>query len=96
MRVLPDPLEFQWDKGNIKKNLEKHGFKHTEIEEVFFNKQKKILKDKLHSKNENRYILLGKTRKAKVLFVVFTVRNKKARVISARRLNKKEMKLYEK
>ena len=87
---------FQWDKGNIDKNLLKHGINDQECEEVFFDSNKKILKDILHSGKEDRYILLGQTKLGRLLFVVFTIRNNKIRIISARNLNKKEKHLYEK
>jgi len=53
------------------------------------------LKDTSHSNKEKRYILLGKTKKERLLFLVFTIRKKKIRIISARDLNKNERKLYE-
>lgn len=65
-----------------------------ECEEVFFDNGKKILKDLLHSGKEERYILLGKTKQQRLLFIVFTTRGVKVRVISARDINKKENKLY--
>lgn len=65
-----------------------------ECEEAFFEANKKIYKDIFHSSDENRYILLGCTFEKRVLFIVFTIRNKKIRVISARDLNKKENHLY--
>ena len=43
---------------------------------------------------EEGYILLGKTKQQRLLFIIFTVRNTKIRVISARDINKKENKLY--
>lgn len=55
---------------------------------------KKILKDILHSGAEHRYVLIGNTKKSRLLFVVFTVRREKLRIISARNLNKKERTLY--
>ena len=87
---------FQWDKGNINKNLLKHGISDQECEEIFFDFNKKILKDTLHSGKEKRYIMVGKTKKQRLLFIVFTVRGNKIRIISARNLNKKEKHLYEK
>jgi len=87
---------FQWDKGNIDKNLLKHGISDQECEEVFFDFNKKILKDVLHSGKEKRYILIGKTKKERLLFIAFTIRDNKIRAISARDLNKKEKRLYEK
>lgn len=88
--------EFLWDKGNIDKNWKKHKITDKEIEEIFFDKNKKILKDKIHSLKEKRFIILGKTKKEKLLFTVFTIRNKKIRIISSRKINRKEIHLYEK
>jgi len=96
MITIKKPLEFEWDKGNKDKNWLKHRVTNEECEEVFFDKNKKILKDVLHSDKEKRFIVLGKTKKGRLLFVVFTIRNKKIRVISTRDINKKEVILYEK
>lgn len=88
--------EFEWDKGNLDKNWEKHRVSDEECEEVFFDPNKKILKDPIHSTGKERYILLGQTKSARLLFVAFTLRGNKIRIISARDLNKKEKHLYEK
>jgi len=94
MKVFREPIEFEWDKGNIDKNFSAHGVENGECEEVFFDTGKRILRDPLHSDREKRHILIGKTKKQRVLFIVFTIRKKKIRVISARDLNKKELHLY--
>jgi len=65
-------------------------------EEVFFDDEKTVYKDRLHSKSEKRFILLGKTRQQRLLYISFTVRGKKIRIISARNINRKEVQLYEK
>lgn len=96
MKLFSQPIQFQWDIGNIDKNLKKHRVTNTECEEVFFDHKKVVLKDILHSGKEPRYILLGKTKRQRVLFIVFTIRNNKIRIISARDINKNEIKLYEK
>jgi len=93
--MLPDPLTFEWDKGNSQKNWLKHGVRNSDAEEAFFDRQKRIAKDVFHSGKENRYILLGKTKKEIVLFIVFTIRKKTVRIISARKTNKQEARLYE-
>ena len=95
MKILGNPGEFQWDKGNKGKNYQKHKVTDQECEEVFFDQTKKIFKDTLHSGKEERYILFGQTKESRILFIVFTIRHEKIRVISARDLNKKEKKLYE-
>jgi len=94
--VHTKPIEFVWDKGNKDKNWLKHKVTNEECEEVFFDEDKKISKDKLHSGKEERFILLGKTKRGRILYTVFTTRNKEIRIISARDINRKEKKLYEK
>lgn len=89
-------LSFDWDKGNVDKNLKKHGVKCKECEQIFFDKSLKTLIDKKHSKQEKRLIALGITNKNRKLFIAFTLRGKKIRIISARDMSKKEQKLYEK
>ena len=38
MKILPKSVEFKWDKGNIDKNLKKHGITDKESEEIFSNR----------------------------------------------------------
>ena len=95
MIILHSPFQFQWDKGNKNKNYAQHKVSDQECEEVFFDQNKKILKDILHSDTEERYILLGQTKAKRKLFIAFTLRQDEIRVISARDFNRKERKLYE-
>jgi len=96
VKILDKYIEFEWDKGNIDKNKTKHDIENKEAEEIFLCKQKFIFKDKLHSQKEERLRIFGKTNKNRKLLVVFTIRNKRIRIISARDMNKKEVKFYEK
>ncbi len=93
--ILSDMEGFAWDKGNLLKNWEKHNVSHIECEQVFFNTPLLVNSDPAHSQTEDRYYLLGKTDNDRALFIVFTVRAKKTRVISARDMNRKERKIYE-
>lgn len=94
--IIESPLEFEWDDGNITKNEKKHKVNFLECEEVFFNKPLLLLEDGKHLQLEQRYIALGKTNRDRKLFLVFTVRGKFIRVISARDMSKKEKIIYEK
>lgn len=96
MRIIPEPVAFEWDKGNIDKNVKKHGVTNKEAEEVFENEQKFIFRDTKHSINELRYMIWGTTDKARKLAVFFTKRLDKIRIISARDMDKKERREYEK
>jgi uncharacterized DUF497 family protein len=88
-------LGFQWDQGNIDKNLMKHNVENWECEQVFFNKPILVLEDPTHSLSEKRWAAFGKTDADRLLMVVFTKRGKLLRVISARDMNKKEKQFYE-
>ena len=93
--IYKETVEFIWDSGNENKNYKKHQVTDRECEEVFFDKNKKVSKDSIHSQDEARHILLGDTKFGRLLYTVFTVREGKVRVISSRDMNKKEKKLYQ-
>ena len=85
---------FQWDQGNIDKNLIKHGVENWECEQVFFNRPLIVLDDPEHSVPEKRWAVFGKTDADRFLVVIFTKRDNFIRVISARDMNKKERDFY--
>ena len=95
MKTFKSALEFEWDKGNIEKNR-KHDVGDKESEEAFLDENKVIFKDLLHSGVEERFILIGKTKKKRVLYAVFTMRKSRVRIISCRDINKSERSLYDK
>lgn len=87
---------FEWDEANLK-HISKHNVVYSECEQVYGNKPNSINEDLEHSsKKEMRFQILGQTDKGRKLFLSFTIRNKKIRVISARDQNKKERRDYEK
>lgn len=90
-----DEIEgFEWDAGNIDKNREKHGVSNSECEEVFFNWPLLVVEDAKHSHTEQRYYALGQTNGGRRLFIVFTIRMKKIRVISVRDMSRRERDVY--
>ena len=92
---LPSPISFDWDKGNLEKNWIKHKISFKEAEEIFLNKPLKIYEDIKHSQTEQGFYALGITNN-KLLYITFTLRQGKLRVISARIQSNKERRLYEK
>lgn len=95
MRILPEPVIFEWDKGNIDKSRIKHRVRNLEAEEVFFEAQSVIFEDPKHSGAEQRYLMWGHTKQGRKLAVIFTLRGKRVRIISARDMHRKEKKVYE-
>ena len=66
-----------------------------ESEQIFFRQPLLVKRDVKHSELENRYYALGRTDAERLLFVVFTVRKDKIRVISARDMTRSEIKRYQ-
>jgi uncharacterized DUF497 family protein len=85
---------FDWNEGNRGKNWEKHGVTDSECEQVFFNQPLLVFADTEHSEEEQRYYVLGRTDRGRRLFVVFTPRGGRIRVISAREMTKRERAFY--
>ena len=94
--LLKQCAGFDWDAGNRTKNWLKHDVLYTECEEVFFNQPLLLTDDLLHSQSELRYFALGQSNRGRQLLLVFTIRNHLLRVISARDMNQKERRVYEK
>ncbi len=87
---------FEWDTGNLAKSATKHGVSLEEAEQVFAQQPLLVHPDPEHSGTEARWDALGRTREGRRLFVAFTVRGEKMRVISARPMSRKERRAYAK
>ena len=94
MDILFQLEGFEWDQSNIEKNWEKHRVSYLECEEVFFNQPLLAQEDEIHSKFEPRYYVLGRSNDGRHLFIVFTIRRNKIRVISARNMSRRERRIY--
>lgn len=94
MTVKDQAAAFEWDEGNLNKSRHKHGVTPEEAESIFIDEHSFIILDRLHSKIEDRFIIVGKSVKNGNLFIVFTMRREKIRIISARRMHKEEVKKY--
>ena len=88
---------FDWDAGNDRKSVDKHGVSMAEAEQVFFNSPLLLLEDTAHSQQELRIHALGKTDEGRMLHISFTLRGsgQMIRVISARDMHRKERLIYE-
>jgi len=93
-KILENCTGFEWDQGNLTKNWEQHDVSSWECEQIFFNRPLIIKRNKEHSQTENRYYVLGRTNVNRLLFAVFTVRNDKIRIISARDMTDAEIERY--
>jgi len=87
---------FDWNKWNIEKNLIKHRVTSMECEEVFLNRPFLKSIPLTEEKKEQRIYAFGTTDRNRKITIVFTIRNNKIRVISARDMSRKERRIYEK
>ena len=88
---------FDWDKGNDRKSVERHGVTQAEAEQIFFNEPLLVAEDARHSGREARLHALGSSDAGRLLHVTFTLRHDGAliRVISARPMHRRERRHYE-
>ena len=66
----------------------------AECEEIFLNRPVVMKNDDKHSASEERLYALGQSDSGRLLFVVFTIRAKLIRVISARDMSRREPRIY--
>jgi uncharacterized DUF497 family protein len=76
-------------------NKRKHGFSFSEIVEVFDDPRLIEWYDESHSSlEEDRYICVGSLRGVIIVFIVFTEQDDEIRLITARKAEPHEEKLY--
>jgi uncharacterized DUF497 family protein len=89
---------FDWDAGNRAK-CSKHGVSVAEIEQLF-DGPLMVRPDIAHSRDEERFQAIGKGKRGRSIFLVFTFRTldgqRLIRPISARYMHRKEIEYYEK
>ena len=86
---------FEWDAGNALKVVDRHDIEPGECEQAFFSQPFLIDADEKHSQQERRWRALGTTLAARYLYIVFTLRGSRIRVVAAREMNRKERRVYD-
>jgi uncharacterized DUF497 family protein len=89
---------FDWDDGNLRKNVDKHEVGQLEAESVFMHRPLLLQEDIKHSGSERRLHALGRTTAGRLLHVTFTLRADETliRIISARDMSRRDRSSYEK
>ena len=89
-------IKFEWDENKNKKNQQKHGISFQEAQSVFNDENARLIADKEHSQDEDRFILLGLSYFLKMLVVVhaYLKADERIRIISVRKATKNETKYY--
>jgi len=86
---------YEWDENKAKLNLAKHGVSFDDARTVFADPFYVDFYDPDHSYTEDRFIILGKSARGKLLFVSYMERNNSIRLISAREATPSEQRAYE-
>ena len=91
-----DELFFEWDANKNITNQKKHHISFEEAQTVFYDEHALLIDDPDHSVEEERFILLGFSRRANLLVVCHCYRQSESviRIISARKATKSEEQTY--
>lgn len=88
-------IEFEWDPYKANDNRRDHRVTFEEASTVFGDVLSAIAPDPDHSDDEDRYVIVGISRRQRLLLVSFTDRNGRVRIISARELTAYERREWE-
>jgi uncharacterized DUF497 family protein len=91
-----DKIKFLWDEDKNQKNIKSHNISFEEAKTVFYDPNAKIIYDPDHSKEEDRFIILGLSKALNLLIVChcYKEQEEQIRIFSARRATKNEKKQY--
>jgi len=89
-------LKFEWENNKDRANTSKHGVSFNEAKTAFYDEYAIQFFDPDHSESEDRFLLLGTSFKLKTLVVCHCFREEETvvRIISARKADKDETKVY--
>jgi len=87
-------LEFEWDKAKAKANFRRHGVSFDLAKTVFKDPFAIERLDDREQYDEERFVIIGVAEGKIVLFVAYTERQERIRIISARRATQYEQDDY--
>ena len=88
-------MEFEWNAAKATANERKHRVSFEEAVSMFLDPLAVSGPDPDHSAGESRYLTFGMSSLGRMIVVAHTHRSGSIRLISARRVTRKERKLYE-
>lgn len=94
--VLMDSLRFEWDEEKNRENIRKYRIDFAEAQTVFLDEHAVRFFDPDHSREEDRFLMLGMSFTLRVLVVCHCHRKNDTviRIISARKADTREAKHY--
>ena len=88
-------VEFEWDPAKATANVTKHGVAFEQAITVFGDPLEMTISDDFHSRAEQRFISMGRSESGRLIVVVYTERDQRVRIISAREATPRERRQYE-
>jgi uncharacterized DUF497 family protein len=87
-------MKYEWDEVKRQSNIDGHKVDFLDVLPLFANPEAIRLEDNRRDYGEIRYILLGEIDE-RLFQIAYTIRGSVIRLISARRGNKRERRIYE-
>ncbi len=88
-------MKFDWNPAKAERNQHNHNVSFQEAASVFDDPLSVTFPDPAHSIEEERLIIIGQSKSARLLFVSHVDRNMTTRIISAREVTRSEKQIYE-
>ena len=87
---------YDWDTDKNITNIQKHGVSFREAASTFQDENALYFDDERHSHDEDRFIIIGKSKSTRLLYTCYCFRESNAiiRIISARKATATEIKFY--
>ena len=94
--MIMNMIRFEWDDNKNEINKKKHKISFEEARTVFYDDAALVIDDPEHSEDEDRFIILGLSKRANLLVVCHCYRESDTviRIISARKATKTESQYY--
>ena len=86
---------FEWDAEKARQNVDKHGISFEEAVTAFGDPLSVTISDPDHSDSEDRRLLMGMSRRSRLVVVAFAERSDRLRIITARLASRREKRKYE-
>ena len=92
-----ETIRFEWDENKNTINKRKHRISFEEAQTVFYDAEALVIPDPEHSQDEERFIILGMSRRANLLVVCHCYRESETviRIITKRKATRNETAQYQ-
>jgi len=88
-------MDFTWSARKAHKNRQKHGVSFEEAVTAFHDPLSRTIEDPDHSRDEERFLLIGQSSRGRLLVVAHADFRERLRIISARLATRHERRTYE-